>query len=382
MNILIAPDSFKGSMTNIQAAKAIQAGLLSVFPDAQTQIFPLSDGGEGFTDAALHILNGTRVFVSTFDPLHRPIQASYIFIPELQWAVIETAAASGLPLLSPTERDPNRTSTYGTGLILQHALNQGAKKIIIGLGGTATIDAGMGMLAACGMQFLDANDRLLSPCGSFLDQVQKIDTSTLNPRLKQVELVVAYDVKNPLLGAHGAVTIFGPQKGIQKKDIPAWERKMEHFAQVVMQTTKTNYCDHEGSGAAGGVLFSFRSFFQTSSISGFQWLADSGNLKEKIASADLVITGEGSFDFQSRFGKGPFRLSQLTKTYKTPTIMFCGKIEGGLTSLPNEGIMVIYPIVDEVMELEEALQKGEVLLQRAVERFAMTLKMGCTHFNF
>lgn len=376
MNILIAPDSFKGSMTSLQASIAIQTGFSTVFPDANMQTFPLADGGEGTVDAALHIFNGIRVSVSTVDPLHRPIQASYGWIPKLQWAVIETAAASGLPLLTPQEQNPYQSSTYGTGILLQHALNKGAKKIIIGLGGSATIDAGMGILVACGMRFIDDHGHELPPCARSLDKIKLIDTSTLDPRLSQVELLFAYDVKNPLLGTQGAVSVFGPQKGLSPEEIPDLEKKMDHFAHVVMQTTGTDYRDHEGSGAAGGILFSFRSFFQSPSISGFQWLAEAGKLEEKIVSADLIITGEGSFDHQSRFGKGPIRLSRMAKKHGIPTIIFCGRSEVTCPSLPDEGMIGIYPIVDKAMKTEEALLQGELLLKRAVERFALALKLG------
>jgi len=376
MNILIAPDSFKGSMTSIQAAEALQKGILSVFPDARTFIFPIADGGEGTIEAVLRILDGERITVSTLDPLHRPIQASYGWIPSRKWAVIETAAASGLPLLAPKERDPYRTSSYGTGLLIRDALDRGAKRIIVGLGGSATVDAGMGIFAACGMRFLDSNGHELKPCGWALGQVAAIDPSGMDPRLGKADILLAYDVKNPLLGEEGAVPIFGPQKGLRPEDLNDMEKRMNHFAERVIQATGNDHRKTEGSGAAGGIPFLFRSFFHPKAQSGFKWLAETGGLEKKMAASDLVITGEGSFDHQSLSGKVPIGISRMARKFGVPTVVFSGKSEKGWTAFPDEGIAGIYPIVDEAMYLDEAMKQGETLMIRAAERFALSLKLG------
>ncbi|MBA4494566.1 glycerate kinase [Paenactinomyces guangxiensis] len=375
MRVVIAPDSFKGSIMSNRAVQIIADAIRTVFPDAETIPFPIADGGEGTVEGLMTIFQGKRIPIIADDPLRRPIETFYGWVQQEQLAIIETAAASGLPLLTEKERNPSLASSYGTGQLICDALERGAKKIVLGLGGSATVDAGTGILQALGVQFIDQEGKELQTGEDILGKVADIRLSGLHPRLREVEFILASDVQNPLLGPEGAVYVFGPQKGVGKDELQSFEANMAHYARVLCNTVKRDERDTPGSGAAGGIGFSLLSVLDAHIESGFELISRWGNLEEKISTADLVITGEGKFDFQSLYGKVPVGVAELAKKYQVPVVVFTGKAEGGLIDLPEQGIHLICPIVDQNMSLSEAMAQGEALLERAVIRFCKSLQM-------
>ncbi len=369
MRIVIAPDSFKGSMSSLNAARAINRGIKEVIPDAETILIPMADGGEGTVDALATILNGQEIVVEgIIDPLGRPIRATYSWVESTSTAIIETASASGLPLLKESELDPHQASTYGTGQLIEHALNKKARKIILGLGGSATVDAGTGCFEALGVQFLDQKGERIKANGASLAHISSIDLTALDSRLKNVEVVVASDVTNPLLGKEGAISVFGPQKGVN--DISRFEAGMKNYANIVSEKIGMNLENSDGSGAAGGFGFSLLAYLDPIFMSGFSLLAEHSCLKEQMKSSHLVITGEGKLDAQTLYGKVPSGISQLAKSVNVPAIAFAGT--STILEDKEMGIMTVLPIIDEPMELKEAMTRGPELLYRASKRF-MTL---------
>ncbi|WP_206760630.1 glycerate kinase [Halobacillus yeomjeoni] len=370
MKVIVAPDSFKGSMSSTEAAASIKEGLQAYDPDMTVKTIPMADGGEGTVDALLSILGGTRIEKEVFDPLGREITASYGWINHTKTAVVETAAASGLPLLDTQELNPMETSTYGTGQLIADALERGAEKIILGLGGSATVDAGTGCFQALGVHFLNDKGEKLDMCGDSLSSVSNIETDSMHPRMSEVEWTIASDVTNPLLGEKGAVAVFGPQKGVTQEQLPIFEQKMTQYASVVEDHT-TKKCRHiNGSGAAGGFGFTLFSLLDQPEVeSGFRLIAEWSDLKGHLADADLVITGEGKMDSQSLYGKVPVGIAQMAKEAEVPCIALTGKVEGDLVAAKSEGLQVILPIVDEPMSLEEAMSRGKELCKKASHRF-------------
>jgi glycerate 2-kinase len=376
MKVVIAPDSFKGSVSSTKAASLIEHSIKLINEGIETVVIPMADGGEGTVDAFLAIFGGERIEETVEDPLGREITAFYGWLGKEKTAVIETAAASGLPLLKEEELNPYLASTYGTGQLIKSALNKGAKKIIVGLGGSATVDAGTGCLQALGVRFLDETGTELRACGGNLRNIHSIDYSQLDARLENTEIIVASDVTNPLLGPNGAVYVFGPQKGIKEQELPIFEEYMSHYATVVNQTVQKDEINSPGSGAAGGFGFSLQSFLSIQMISGFELIAKLSRLEEHIKEADLVITGEGKFDSQSLYGKVPIGIARMAKKYYTPVVVFAGKIEENLDSLESEGISLLYPIVDGVMTLQEAMENGCELIKKSTRRFFKAVQIG------
>lgn len=378
MRIVIAPDSFKGSLTSTGAALAIAEGIRQVRPDAELVSIPMADGGEGTVEAVMAILGGGPRTCTVEDPIGRPVEASYGWVADRRLAVIEMAAASGLPLLKDDELDPARSSSYGTGQLVMAALEAGAAAIILGLGGTATVDGGAGFLTACGARFLDRDGRPLRGCGGTLGEVAAIDISQIDPRLRQVALTLASDVSNPLLGGEGAVHVFGPQKGISPDALAPFERAMAGFAERVIEASGRDLRDAAGSGAAGGIGFLLRSFLDVEFRDGFSLIAELGRLRDAVSAADLVVTGEGKLDSQSFFGKVPVGIARIAREEGVPAVAFAGRIEGDAAAFRAEGLQAVLPIVDRPMSLAQAMADGEALLQRAGERLMVVLLLGQT----
>ncbi|GGK20356.1 glycerate kinase [Caldalkalibacillus thermarum] len=378
MHIVLAPDSFKGSMSSMEAAHMMAKGIREVLPDAQVTTVPVADGGEGTVDAVLMSTGGEKITLPVEDPLGRTVEAAYGWLPDSHTAVIEMAEPSGLNRLAPNERDPYTASTYGTGQLIKDALDRGARHLIIGLGGSATVDGGVGCLQALGLKCFDQHGRLLKRVGGKLDRIARIDISELDPRLQQVKTTIAADVTNPLLGPEGAVYVFGPQKGVQKKDLAYFEQGMALFAEVVAETTGKRLHNEPGSGAAGGFGFSLLTFFQAEMKSGIELILEVCHFESHVRSADLVITGEGKLDAQSLFGKGPIGIARLAKKHEVPCIALAGTVEGDPVQAREEGLLLMIPIVDQPMTLEEAMAQGPKLIYRASKRLMETLKLGKT----
>ncbi|MDB5052213.1 MAG: glycerate kinase [Bacilli bacterium] len=376
MRIIISPDSFKGSMTAMSAADQIEAGILTVFPTAQTIKIPMADGGEGTAETYRMIAGGEMIWHEVMDPCKRTIRANYCWSERDRTAVIETASASGLTLLKQIERKPDVLTTFGTGQLIRFALDRGAVKIVIGLGGSATIDAGIGCLQALGLKCFDRNGNELIEGSVLLDAIARIEYDQLDVRLSEVELVIASDVRNPLLGPEGAVYVFGPQKGLPPHELVEFEQRMSRLAEIVKHTTGRNMRNSPGAGAAGGFGFALLSFFpDIKMMSGFELIAKLSRLEEELQDADLVITGEGKFDAQSLYGKVPVGISRLAKPLNVPVVVFTGLSEGNEGAMQREGIRMVIPIIDRVMTLDDSMKNGEILLKRAVIRFFETIRL-------
>lgn len=374
MHVVIAPDSFKGSMSSREAAERIQAGLAQVFPDWEMTVVPMADGGEGTVEAILTWTGGRKQTASVKDPLGRSIEAVWGYCENRGLAVIETAAASGLALLE--EPDPARASTYGTGQLCKEALDHGAKEVVIGLGGSATVDAGIGFFAALGVRFYDQQRELLEPVGGNLGKIAHIDRSGLDPRLQKVKITIASDVTYPLLGTEGAIQVFGPQKGIPPEELDRFEEGMHRFAECLVRVTGRDHRWTPGSGAAGGFGFSLLSLLHVEWKSGLEWIAAWGDLEEKIRQADLVITGEGRMDRQSLYGKVPVGIARIAARHQVPVVAFAGQIQGDWSEAEETGISVLLPITEGPILLEDAIRQGPDLLERGAVRLAQVWQLG------
>lgn len=348
-------------------------GIKEVCPEAAVHILPIADGGEGTVDAVLATRQGEKLERVVEDPLGRPVKAAIAWFPTLQTAVIEMAQASGMVHLSPAELDPHVASTYGTGQLIKHALDLGAKKLIVGLGGSATVDGGLGCLQALGLKCYDNTGKVLERVGGRLDQVAQVDASGLDPRLHHVRLTIASDVTNPLLGEEGAIYVFGPQKGVKEKEIPRFEQGMRHYAALIEKVTGKNWAEHPGSGAAGGLGFALLSFFKAEVRSGIELILEICRFKEYLPTCDLVVTGEGKLDHQSLYGKGPVGIARLAKAHGVPCIALTGYIGEGIETLKEEGLLLALPIVDRPLSLEEAMASGAELVYRASKRLMETI---------
>lgn len=376
MKILIAPDSFKESLEALDVCHAIQSGFSQVFPDANYKLLPMADGGEGTSAVLSYVLGGRWKDVKVHDPLMRPITAKYLLLPDAT-AVIEIAQACGLHLLKAAERNPVTTSSYGVGELIADALKEGAKRIIIGLGGSGTNDAGLGMLMALGLTFHDVNDSLLTHGGSALANLHRIDDSNLHTKVLDTIFEVACDVTNPLCGLLGASAVFGPQKGAYPEQVNELDKALNHFATICDQQGYED-CQHvEGAGAAGGLGYAMMTFFQAQLKSGFDTVAEVAHLSQHIAEADLVITGEGKLDVQTAMGKVAGGISQIAKATHTPVIAICGSVDG-LKSAQTSQFDVIMPSIQKIDTLDNVLSQAYDNIETTAVNIAASIRLGQT----
>ena len=372
---LLAPDSFKESMTAEQACAAMQRGIVKALPDAQFIYVPMADGGEGTVDALVAARNGRKVELDVSGPfIQQKVQSYFGLIENDQTAVIEMALANGIHLIESSQRNPLLTSTLGTGEIIKAALELGVSKIIIGLGGSVTNDAGAGMAQALGAKFLDENGQAVQVGGGQLAQIQSIDLSQLDPRLKSTEIVIASDVNNPLCGENGASHVFAPQKGATSEMVATLDLNLKYFADLVAQYIGQDFQDIAGVGAAGGLGFGLMAFAGAKIRSGVEIVIEETGLSEKIDQADYVFTGEGGIDFQTKFGKTPFGVAQVAKRFNKPVIAFAGYVGKGIEELYDEGFTAIFGIVDGACDLQTALKNGEKNLERCCVNVVKVLK--------
>ena len=325
--LLLAFDSFKGSLTSHEVADAFEEGVRSVLPDCTVKKVCLADGGEGTAEALVSTLGGEWVEVEVSDPLMRPIRARYGVVDDGRTAIIEMASASGLTLLKEEERTPLKTSTYGTGQLIADALKRGCRKLLIGIGGSATNDAGTGMLSALGFRFLDDEGKSLDGCGESLGRIVSIDSSHILPALKSVEICVACDVINPFCGPQGAAHIFAPQKGADKQMVERLDRGMHHFAEVIRQYNKVDVVGLPGAGAAGGLGGAFSAFLGASLCRGVELVLDTLHFDELLKGCNLVVTGEGRIDRQTLMGKAPVGVLKAATCQGIPVIAIGGFVE-------------------------------------------------------
>src|SRR5690606_22749101 len=372
MEIIIAPGAFKHSLTAHQAASAIATGLDRARLGAHLHVCPIADGGNGTLDA--YLLNrGKRVNVTTFDPLMRSIEASYGLIDDT--AVIEMALASGLELVQRHELDALRATTYGTGVLLNAALDAGAKRMIVGLGGSATTDGGAGCLQALGIRLLDDQGNDVPPGGGNLNRVRTIDISRLDPRWREVEVIIASDVDNPALGERGAAAVFAPQKGASPEEVPLLEANLRHFFTLVYEQLGVDVRDVPGGGAAGAFAAGLMAFLNGKIRSGIDLILEHVGFDDLLATADLVITGEGRMDEQTIGGKGPIGVARRAHERGVKTVALVGGLEADDVLLHEAGVWAVLPIVDRPMLLDEALKRAPELLERAATRLGYLLQV-------
>ena len=374
MKILIAPDSFKESVEALDVCHAIQSGFSQVFPDADYKLLPMADGGEGTSAVLSYVLGGCWKEVMVNDPLMRPITAKYLLLPDAT-AVIEIAQACGLHLLTAAERNPVIASSYGVGELIADALGEGVKRIIIGLGGSATNDAGLGMLTALGMTFHDSDDNTLAQGGGALANLQRLDAKSFHTSVLETMFEVACDVTNPLCGELGASAIFGPQKGASPQQVNDLDQALNHFASICEQHGYQNYQEIAGAGAAGGLGYALMSFCQAELKSGFDAVAEVTNLSQHIADADLVITGEGKLDAQSAMGKVAGGISQIAKASNTPVIAICGSVDG-LETAQTSQFDVIMPSIQKLESIDNIFKNAYKNIEVTAANIAAAIKLG------
>jgi glycerate 2-kinase len=365
MKIVLAPDSFKESMTATEAVAAMRAGVHAVIPDAECVGVPMADGGEGTVDAVVDALHGQHLEAEVCDPLGRTINARYGYIPLRQLAVIEMAAASGLELIPPDRRDVLRASTFGVGQLISSALDRGAEQLLIGLGGSATNDGGAGMLTALGASFVDADGTPLEPGGAALRHLDRIDVSGLDPRLRDTRIHVASDVTAPLLGPTGASAVFGPQKGATTTDVEILESALTQLATVTSRTLGKANPQRPGGGAAGGLGFALVEFLGAQSRPGVDEVAETVGLERAVRGADWVFTGEGSVDAQTVMGKTPFGVAQVAARAGARVVIFAGRVAPDASVLLEHGVERLVAITAEGTPIKQALREGAESLTRA-----------------
>ena len=368
MRIVIAPDSFKECLTANQVASAISDGIKKVIPEAEIISIPIADGGEGTVEALVFATNGKRIQVPSIDALNRPIQSFYGILGDGKTAVIEMAATSGIELLSPEERNPMITSTFGTGLLLKAAIEAGFTDIIIGIGGSATNDGGAGLAQALGFGLWDKNNNPIGPGGRSLSELHRINSSKVHPMLRSVKITVACDVQNPLLGPSGASRIYAPQKGATPQMLEVLEKNMTYFAQILTQEFGIDYSNISGAGAAGGLGAGLMAFCQAEMLPGFELISKLTNLEGYIQTASLIFTAEGKIDSQTTFGKTISGVALLGKRHQVPVIALAGIVSGDLSELYKKGLTSAFAIANRPLSLEESKTNATELLAATSEQ--------------
>ncbi|SSB98406.1 glycerate kinase [Pseudomonas sp. 43mfcvi1.1] len=370
MKIIIAPDSFKDSLSAQGVADAIAQGLAEVWPDAQLIKCPMADGGEGTVESVLAACNGQWRHTWVRGPLGGSVEARWGWLAESRTAIIEMAEASGLQLVPPGQRDACSSSTYGTGELIRAALDEGAGRVILAIGGSATNDGGAGAMQALGVALLDEHGQPLGPGGSALANLSRIDLGDLDPRLAQVSFEIAADVDNPLCGPHGASAIFGPQKGARAEQVQELDRALGHFADRCAQVLGRDVRDEPGSGAAGGLGFAAKAFLGAQFRTGVEVVAQLTGLADAISGADLVITGEGRFDAQTLRGKTPFGVARIARRQGVPVLVIAGTLGEGYQALYDHGIDAAFALANGPMTLQQACVDAPRLLSERARDIA------------
>ena len=367
MNVLLCPDSFKDALSAQEAAAAMARGVQRALPSAQVQACPLADGGEGSLDALIAATGAERRQLNVQDALGRPRNATWGWVGDQRTAFIELAEASGLQHLRSDERNALYTSTFGVGELLLTALDQGAEKALLLLGGSATNDGGAGMLQALGARFLDQNGEPLPPGGAALSQLASLTLEGLDPRLAGLTLEAAVDVDNPLLGARGASAVFGPQKGASPDEVEQLDRALSHFADISAAVLGNDYRTLPGAGAAGGMGFAAKAFLNASLKPGIEMIMQQADMATLLARADLVITGEGRLDGQSLAGKTPIGVSRAAQRLNKPVSLLAGSLGDGWQACFDQGVTAAFALADGPMTLQEALPRTAELLEARCE---------------
>jgi glycerate kinase len=376
MKIVIAPDSYKESLSALEVATAIELGFREVWPEAEYVKIPVADGGEGTVEAMVAAMQGHLVHVDVTGPLGNTIQAFYGLSGDERSAFIEMAAASGLEQVPANLRDPLKTTSWGTGELIRHALDAGVEHIIIGIGGSATNDGGAGMVQALGARLLDAQDEDIAHGAMGLESLTRIDISQLDPRLAGCRIEVACDVTNPLTGKEGASVVFGPQKGATTEMIPRLDRALTHYAQLIARDLDVNVLELAGGGAAGGMGAALYAFCGAQLRRGIEIVTDALRLDACVADADLVVTGEGRIDSQTIHGKVPVGVAKIAKRYNKPVIGIAGSLTADVGVVHEHGLDAVFSVIYTICTLDEALKNASENVRMTARNVAATLKAG------
>lgn len=368
MKIIIAPDSFKGSLTAQEVANNIKLGVTKILPKAEIITIPMADGGEGTIQALVDAKNGVIINTKVTGPLGGKVSSYFGLIEREKTAVVEMATASGLPLVPENKLDPTVTTTYGTGELISKALEYDINKLIIGIGGSATNDAGIGMAQALGVKFLNKKDKEIGFGGKELDKIEKIDVSNIDPRLKDVEIEVACDVDNPLYGPNGAAFVYAPQKGADKKTVELLDQKLKYFNSKVKDLFDIDLQSIPGSGAAGGLGAGLVVFLNAKLKPGIEIILKENDMDEKVENADLVITGEGKMDGQTIQGKTPIGVAKCAKKREITVIAFVGEIGDDINKVLDKEIDCVFSILQQTGSINKALKFAPEWLQFSVEQ--------------
>ncbi|PTN09081.1 glycerate kinase [Mangrovibacterium marinum] len=374
MKILIAPDSFKDCLEAADVARYLGEGIRRVIPDAEIRSIPVADGGEGFVQTMLSALGGERVQLAVCDPLMRQVEAFYGVLPD-GTAVIEMAAASGIEHLTANERNPLITTTFGTGQLMMDAMERGCRKIIIGIGGSATNDGGIGMAQALGYRFLDKKGLEVPPGGGALNEIESIDFTNIDPLVGETAVWIACDVNNPLTGPRGASAVYGPQKGATPELVERLDANLGHLATVIKKYLNIDVLDLPGGGAAGGLGAGLVAFAGGRLQAGFDIVKEQTHLEEAVRQADIVLTGEGKMDGQTKQGKTPWGVAQLAQKHGKPLFAFAGFLGDGYRELYDEGFTSIFALPNGPASLDACIANAPVLLADSAEQLFRALKI-------
>lgn len=375
--IVLAPDSFKESMTAKEVCEAMERGIRKANSQIKCIHVPMADGGEGTMQSLVDATGGRVYSKEVVGPLGNNVVAEYGILGNGEIGVIEMASASGIHLVDSEKRNPLITTTFGTGQLIKACLDKGVKKLLIGIGGSATNDGGAGFIQALGGRLLDENEDDLSYGGGALAKLHTIDLSNLDERLKYVSVEVACDVNNPLCGKEGASYVFGPQKGATREMIEILDQNLSHYAEVIKEQLGKDVISKAGAGAAGGLGAGLMAFLDVKLKSGIEMVIEYANLEEKVRDADMVWTGEGSIDFQTQYGKTPLGVAMIAKKYNKPVIALAGRVGNDIDVLYDKGIDAIFGIMRGVTSIEEALVKGPENVEKTSENIIRLLNISC-----
>lgn len=375
MRFVVAPDSFKGSASSKEVARAIASGLKVALPEAEIDLVPMADGGEGTVNALVEATGGKIVTIEVTGPLGEPIEGFFGILGDGETAVIEMAAAAGLHLVPLKKRNPLATTTYGVGELIKAALDMGCRRFIVGIGGSATNDGGAGMAQALGAKLLDENGNEIGFGGGELSKLARIDISTLDKRLQESEFLVACDVTNPLTGPEGASAVYGPQKGATPEMVKVLDENLRKYAEIIRKDLGVDVENVPGAGAAGGLGAGLIAFCQAKLRRGVDLVIEAVRLDERVRKTDLVITGEGKLDFQTGFGKVPYGVAQLAKRHNKPVIAIVGQMGEGAERCREWGIDACFSIINKPMSEQEATTKALALLHQTAEELGWLLRV-------
>ncbi|MBI9069444.1 MAG: glycerate kinase [Salinivirgaceae bacterium] len=373
---LIIPDSFKDCLPADEVGESIVKGIKQVFPKSAIKVIPIADGGEGTVHSIISALGGEIIHTKVKDPLHRTIDSFYGILPDKSTAIIEMAAASGLERLTKNERNPLLTSSFGTGELILDALNKGCKKIIIGIGGSATNDGGVGMAMALGLQFIDKQHNKISLGASYLNEISSIDIIKIDHRITETAIIVACDVSNKLCGAQGASVVYGPQKGATPAMVQQLDSSLKHLAALVKRDLAINIENLNGGGAAGGLGAGLTAFCGAKIKPGFESISELLNLEKEITNADIIITAEGSVDSQTLYGKTPAGVGSLAKKYNKPLFVFTGAATEEIEKLDTLGVSSLIPITRYPVDLSTAILNASHWLTLSAHELCKTIMVG------